>query len=316
MTTCSIIIRCFNEEKHIGKLLYGITQQTLPDVEIILVDSGSTDRTLQIASQYPVRVVHIRPEEFTFGYSLNQGIAAARSEFIVMASAHVYPVYPDWLEQLLKPFENPHIALTYGKQRGNETTRFSELQIFNTWYPNQGPYLQRHPFCNNANAAVRRSLWETNHYDENLTGLEDLAWAHWCIQQSYLISYVAEAEIIHVHAETNRGIFNRYRREARAYKQIYPDEKFGLQDLVRLFTLNTISDARAASRLGRLGQVLGDIIQFRFLQFYGTYRGYREKGPLTWKLRKSFYYPGLDDPAASDGSRTVSPINYGSHSQD
>ena len=129
---CSIIIRCYNEEKHIGRLLQGIQQQNLKDVDIVMVDSGSTDRTLQIASRYPVRVVHIRPGEFTFGYSLNRGIAEAMHEFVVLASAHVYPVYPDWLEQLLRSFENPKIALTYGKQRGNQRTHFSEHQIFAT----------------------------------------------------------------------------------------------------------------------------------------------------------------------------------------
>jgi len=71
--TISIIIRAFNEEKSIGRLLFGISQQTLSDVEVILVDSGSTDSTLAIASQYPVRIEHIDPQEFTFGRSLNRG---------------------------------------------------------------------------------------------------------------------------------------------------------------------------------------------------------------------------------------------------
>jgi rhamnosyltransferase len=307
---CSIIIRCFNEEKHIGKLLHGILQQTLKDVEIILVDSGSTDHTLQIASAYPVKIVHIRPEEFTFGYSLNRGISEAKHEFIVMASAHVYPVYPDWLEQLFKPFENPKIALTYGKQRGNEKTHFSEHQIFATWFPNQAQPVQRHPFCNNANAAIRRSLWEINSYDENLTGLEDLGWANWCIQQSYLIAYVPEAEIIHVHEETHQSIFNRYRREAMAFHQIYPDQKFGWFDFIRLFSMNASSDLRLAYQQGCLRRHFREIIAFRYLQFYGTYRGYCEKGPLTWKLRKAFYYPGLKEDLEHQTERDVPPINY------
>jgi glycosyltransferase involved in cell wall biosynthesis len=50
----SIVIRACNEEKHITSLLEGIAQQFLKEAEIILVDSGSTDRTLEIASQYPV----------------------------------------------------------------------------------------------------------------------------------------------------------------------------------------------------------------------------------------------------------------------
>jgi len=126
---CSIVLRAFNEEKHIGRLLSGILEQKMSAIEIILVDSGSTDATLAIASRYPVRVLSITPEEFTFGRSLNIGCSAAQGEFIVLASAHVYPVYSDWLERLLAPFEDEKVALVYGKQRGNKTTRFSEHQI-------------------------------------------------------------------------------------------------------------------------------------------------------------------------------------------
>src|SRR6266542_56515 len=107
---CSIIIRAYNEEKHIGRLLEGIRQQTLKDVEIILVDSGSTDGTVPVAESFGARIVHIRPDEFTFGRSLNYGIKAAQREFIVIASAHVYPVYPDWLETLLRPFQDNSLA--------------------------------------------------------------------------------------------------------------------------------------------------------------------------------------------------------------
>ena len=76
MPVCSIVIRAYNEEKHIGRLLSGITHQTVADVQIILVDSGSTDSTVAIARTYPVEVVSIRPQEFTFGRSLNLGVAA------------------------------------------------------------------------------------------------------------------------------------------------------------------------------------------------------------------------------------------------
>ena len=89
MPKLSIVIRCYNEEEHIGRLLSGIMQQTVKDVEVVIVDSGSTDATLSIASRYPVRVVHIAPQEFSFGRSLNRGCAAATGDILVFASAHV-----------------------------------------------------------------------------------------------------------------------------------------------------------------------------------------------------------------------------------
>jgi len=79
--------------------------------------------------------VRIPSDEFTFGRSLNFGVRAATQEFIVIASAHIYPVYPDWLETLLRPFEDERVALTYGKQRGPGSAKFSEKQIFHQWYP-------------------------------------------------------------------------------------------------------------------------------------------------------------------------------------
>ncbi len=306
----SIVIRAYNEEEHIGRLLSGILQQTLwnrplpggqPSGEIILVDSGSTDATVAIASHFPVKIVHIRPEEFTFGYSLNKGIEAAAGEFIVMASAHVYPVYMDWLEHMLAPFSDPKIALVYGKQRGMATTKFSEHQVFARWFPDQSVRRQTHPFCNNANAAIRRSLWQEHPYDETLTGLEDLAWGRWAIEKGYLIAYAAEAEIIHVHNEKPRQVYNRYRREAMAFKRVFPSEHFSLWDFFRLTTTNTLSDLWHAAQQRVFLENWRSVLWFRFLQFWGTYRGYRQANQsLTGRLRQTFYYP-LDLQARSEG---------------
>lgn len=307
---CSIIIRSYNEEKHILRLLEGITQQTVKDVEIILVDSGSTDGTVETAARYLVKVVNISPQEFTFGRSINRGIQQATADLIVLASAHVYPVYPDWLEKLLAPFEDPLVALAYGKQRGGKTTKFSEQQIFESWYPDGTPTDPGNPFCNNANAAVRRELTLLHPYNETLSGLEDLDWARWAMDQGYKIQYVPEAEIVHVHHETPKGVYNRYKREAIAFKQLYIHERFGFLDFVRLSARNIARDMNNASKQGVLGRNFFSIIWFRICQFWGTYQGYRHHGPLTWQLRQKFYYPnGVTDPA-SHPEREVEPIQY------
>jgi rhamnosyltransferase len=308
----SIIIRACNEEKHITQLLQGIGQQSLQDHEIILVDSGSTDGTLVIASHYPVRVVHIQPQDFTFGHSLNQGIQESHGDFIVIVSAHVYPVYPDWLECLLAPFADPQVALSYGKQRGSTLNKFSEGQIFLHWYPDVSQARQLHPFCNNANAAIRRSLWERFHYDESLPGLEDLEWAQRITTQGFSISYVAEAEVVHIHEETPHAVYNRYRREAMAFKRLFPQEHYHIWNLLHNLTTNIISDATHAARQGKLSSHWREIFWFRWMQFWGTYQGYRQTGPLTWQLRQTFYYPHGDSLRPSTHPREISPIQYDS----
>jgi len=305
---CSIVIRAFNEEKHLGRLLEGIAHQSLKGVEVILVDSGSTDSTVSIAQTHGAVIVHIAPQEFTFGRSLNLGIRAATREIIVIASAHVYPVYPDWLESLLHPFEDGRVALTYGKQRGPESALFSERQIFHQWYPEVSGPQQETAFCNNANAAIRKMLWEQHSYDETLTGLEDLAWAKWAKEQGNVIAYVAEAEVIHVHNETPRGVFNRYRREAMAFKRIFPEAHFNVYDFARLTLTNILGDLVQAGRQRLWFRNLTSILWFRTMQFWGTYQGYRGSGPLTQQLRQTFYYPHWSRRA--QGERDVEPIRY------
>ena len=306
---CSIVIRAYNEEKHIGRLLEGIRRQTLRDVEVILVDSGSTDKTVSVAEAFGARLVRIPSAEFTFGRSLNFGVQAATREFVVIASAHVYPVYPDWLESLLRPFEDERVALTYGKQRGPASAKYSEQQIYHQWYPDASNADQPTAFCNNANAAIRRSLWERNPYDETLTGLEDVAWAKWAKEQGYRIAYAAEAEIVHIHNETPRGVYNRYRREAMALRKIYPEANFSIYDFVRMTVTNIISDLWHAARERLLWRNLASIFWFRFMQFYGTYMGHRETSLVTPQLRETFYY-ARERRKKTGSAREIEPIKY------
>jgi glycosyltransferase involved in cell wall biosynthesis len=289
--TVSIVIRCFNEERLIGRLLDGIRAQSTPPDQIVIVDSGSTDRTLEIARRYPVEVHAIDPAEFSFGRSLNRGIAAATGEVVVMASAHTYPVYDTWLQHLTAPFADPTIALAYGRQVGGPTTPYSESQILATWFPAESHPRQDHPFANNANAAIRRSEWEQVPYDEELTGLEDLDWAARAQRRGLGIAYVADAPVVHLHDERFSQTRNRYRREAIAHRRIFDDPRMGPLEAARLFATNVAHDYVHATRDRVLLRNVLDIPRFRFAQFLGTYEGFAQRGEVPEGLRRRFYYP-------------------------
>lgn len=288
----SVVVRCFNEEKHIEKLLYGIkTQNYKGAVQVVVVDSGSTDNTVAIAERFSAKVVSINPEEFSFGRSLNVGCSHAEGEYLVFASAHVYPIYNDWIMFLLDPFKNKNIALCYGKQRGGENTKFSEKQVFEQWFKDQSIDVQETPFCNNANCAIRRDLWLKYPYDETLVGLEDLDWAKKVIQDGYKISYSAEAVVAHIHEESPRQTMNRYMREAIALKRIDPDQSMGVLDYSKLLVENIASDYVHAALDGCLMKNLWQIPVFRTMQFTGAFVGFRQIGPVSAQLKRTFYYP-------------------------
>lgn len=303
--TVSIIIRCFNEERHIGTLLEHVFRQTVREPQVIVVDSGSTDGTLGIVSKFPVQLVRVSPADFTFGYSLNQGCRRATGTYLVMASAHVVPCGPDWLRRLIEPFADPRVALVYGRQVGDDRTRFSEHQLFAKQYPQQSNPDQQMPFCNNANAAIRRSLWLEHPYDEALSGLEDLAWGKWAVERGHRIAYNAEAAIVHIHEESPAQIKRRHMREALALKQIVPDSHVTMAEFAALLLSNVGRDMVAAIRQRRFLGVFTDILIFRSMQYWGTYRGMNYRSPLTHELITRFYYPRPLRPVEPSGESTV-----------
>jgi rhamnosyltransferase len=312
LPSVSLIVRCFNEEAHIGRLLTGAMRQTHVPDEILIVDSGSTDATLAIASTFDVRVISIPPEQFSFGHALNLGMDAATADIGIFASAHVYPIYDTWIERLVAPLSDERVALAYGRQQTPPDGRFSEQRLLSQWFPAVSAHRQGHPFCNNANAAVRHTIWKEHPYDEQLTGLEDLDWAKRAMEAGYAISYVAEAPVAHVHDESFKQVINRYRREAIAHKSIYNEQEMGMATAVRLAGINIVGDYLEALREQCLQEHAVDIPRFRIAQFIGTYRGFSQSGPVTDVLKRRFYYPSANGTTARDREHgdVGRPIDY------
>lgn len=300
----SIVIRSYNEEAHIAKLIAGIRQQTIRPHEIILVDSGSTDRTVDIARSLSVTIVSIDKSEFTFGLALNRGCAAATGDILVFVSAHVYPEGRRWLENLLAPFENKAIALSYGRQNGGEINKFSERRLMCKWFPRVSMVPQDSDFCNNANCAIRADLWRQYRYDETLTGLEDLDWARRVRADGWQIAYRADAAIVHVHEESWTQVRNRYRREATAMKQIDRNCRLSLIDAIRLYPEHVLRDIYAAMREGLPLRRYPEIVLFRFHQLFGTWQGFSDSPEVSQKLKRRFYYP----PRAIDPKK-IEPVH-------
>ena len=104
-------------------------------------------------------------------------------------------------------------------------------------------------------------------------------------------------------------MFNRYRREAMAFKRIYPETHFNVYDFVRLTITNIFSDLWHAAREGVLLKNIASIFWFRFMQFYGTRMGHRETSLVTPQLRETFYY-ARERKKKEESDRGVEPIRY------
>lgn len=289
----SIVIRTLNESRYLGELLESIRKQRLENfsVETIVIDSGSTDGTLEIARQYGCTITHIEREQFSFGRSLNWGCEAAKGDVLVLISGHCVPVDEQWLECLCDPLLKGKVAYAYGKQVGGAQTRFSENRIFAKYFPDQSAVPQDGFFCNNANSALTRTAWAQHRFDEDVTGLEDMELAQRMHRSGDRIGYVAEACVYHYHAETWPHVRRRFEREALALQKIMPQVHVTLADSTRYILTSIWRDWRCALKLGQWRSRAWEIVLYRYHQYTGSYRGNHQHRKLSRAEKDKYFYP-------------------------
>ena len=288
----SVVIRTLNEETHLGALLAGIhDQQTNHEVEIVVIDSGSTDNTLAIVSEYSVRVTHIDKAVFSFGRSLNEGSAFATGDVLVFISGHCIPVNETWLDKLVEPLALGQAGYSYGRQLGAGTTKFSEEQVFANYFPPDEDLKRVDYFCNNANAAILRTVWEKYKFDEEITGLEDMELAKRYVKDGGKVQYVPASAVFHIHDENWFQVRRRYEREALALRNITPEIQLSAVDASAYFCASLFYDFQTALREGCFWKQLVSIIKYRSAQFSGSYLGSKVGREISFDMKQRYFYP-------------------------
>jgi len=192
----AVIIRTRNEERWIGETLRRLQVQTYQNFEIIVVDSGSTDNTLQIVSTFPeVHVVAIKPTNFTYPYAINVGIKNSRaSTYLVILSAHSLPIGKQWLACAVNAISADTQAMgVYGPLKAMPDGTLMDKLIHNgafylDWLLRRKSIRTLTSYEPGAlgftNALIRRDLWEQHTIDEAYAGGgEDTAWMQYWLSR-------------------------------------------------------------------------------------------------------------------------------------
>lgn len=289
----SVIVRTYNESRYLSELLSAIQKQEISgaSIEILLVDSGSSDNTVSIAEDFGCRIIHLNKKDFSFGRSLNLGCEASGGDILVFVSGHCIPAKRNWLLNLITPISEGRVVWTYGRQIGIHKSRYSEIQIFEKYYPSVSVIPQNGFFCNNANAALLRSVWNENRFDEELTGLEDMHLAQLVVNKGMRLGYVSEAAVFHIHNESWRKIRNRFEREAIALQYIMPEVQISFSDFIRYLFSSVILDYGRAIREGVLLNRAIEILFYRFSQYWGSYRGNHTQRKISRQKKEKYFYP-------------------------
>ena len=216
----SVIIPTLNGEKWLDSLLSRLKKQTLPVEEILLIDSGSTDSTQQIARQHGVRVHEIAAKDFDHGATRTLAAGLVSGDILVFMTQDAVPERKDSLEKLVAPLVEERIAATYGRQLpARDASIFSEhLRLFN--YPDRSEircwqdrsrYGFKTIFISNSFAAYRRNVLAAHgFFPSNLLFGEDTLTLAKLIENGYCVAYVSDACVWHSHNYSLTQDFKRY----------------------------------------------------------------------------------------------------------
>ena len=216
------------------------SQKTSLEYEVICVDSGSIDNTLEIIAKYPqVKLHQIPPSEFGHGKTRNLAASLGTGEFIYFITQDALPASDEWLEQMIRAMRaDPRCAVGFGihypypdcnlLDARDITMHFNGFGSDNTYYclEDRGRYARdegyRHmlSFSSDNNACVRRSLFEKYPY-EDVEFAEDQIWTKKMIELGYHKVYCPYAPVYHSHNYPLRQYFRRYYDEYKGLRELH-----------------------------------------------------------------------------------------------
>lgn len=199
-------------------------QETSRPFEVIALDSGSTDGTLEALAGYPVRVIAIAQAQFDWGRVRERLFEEARGGIVVNLSQDAVPAGNDWLERLIAPLLESDAGVSCGSSIPDPERHFPQFQ----WEKNGYYYFTREigkftakygKGLSFANTAVLRDVWKSLRVAPQATG-EDFGFQIKLHRAGVPIAFPEDAPVLHHHYYTLRGVYRRCRNEGLALREM------------------------------------------------------------------------------------------------
>ena len=288
MSEIVILIRTYNEEAFLSRTLEALQGQSEKSFDIVLVDSGSTDKTLEIARSYDgINVIEIPRKAFSYGRALNIGIAAVidRAKYVAILSAHAIPCNENWMSELLLPVrDNSRVVGVYGKQvpfpehMCNPIVRALATEAYPNSYGEKPFVTTNSYFFSNVNSLITSESWQRNKFDESLEACEDWHWAKVAIASGGSIAYQPAAAVYHSHPDNYHSYFVRLRREASGARETDPisHPQLGLGEYWSLLKHAFLAYLRLSQQQRSLRDIHWDVFRYHFVATIATYKGRKD----------------------------------------
>lgn len=231
----SVVIPTKNGEEYLDEVMRALFEQEAPwAYEVVVIDSGSTDATLEILGRYPVKLLQIPPLEFNHGETRNRAIAEAKGEYIALVTQDATPASRHWLANMVDACSGEGVAGVFGPHLTRDDCDPIESRNLEVHFRNFGEGRTRYQvadeadykarqghydFFSNCNSCLKRAVWEQIPFRRTAMA-EDQMWAQDVLKAGYAKIYAPDAPVLHSHFYTPWIFLKRSFDEFRSYKQL------------------------------------------------------------------------------------------------
>jgi rhamnosyltransferase len=210
----------------LDEVLGAVRAQRVPgdDVELVIVDSGSTDGSLSVAQRHGAQVVSISRSSFSHGGTRNRLMRETRGSHVAFLTQDATPASPDWLASLLRGFaRGERVGLAYGPYRPRPDAPHWVKREYSSFF-GSAPSVERGPaampFYTDANGCLLREAWEQVPYRE-VSYAEDHMIARDMLAAGWAKAYEPDAAVVHSHSYPPAELFGRLFDEFRALREVH-----------------------------------------------------------------------------------------------
>lgn len=216
----SVILPCYNGAHFLNTLISVLLNQSISPIEIIVVDSESTDGTEEIARDLGCTVFSIPQSEFNHGGTRNFASLRAKGDILVFLTQDALPKNSLFLQHLLAPICSSKSAASFARQVPYPEASVGEkfARAFN--YPPVSEIRTitsiqtmglRAYFFSNVSSAIRKDVFmDVGMFADDVIMNEDMLMCAKLLNAGHSVAYVAEAEVFHSHDYSLLQTFQRY----------------------------------------------------------------------------------------------------------
>ncbi|MEW6307206.1 MAG: glycosyltransferase [Verrucomicrobiota bacterium] len=282
----SIVMRSFNEGWALKESLPALQAQEYRDWELIVIDSGSTDGSIDLIRRAKLQhLVQIAPHEYNPSRVMNRGMELARAEFGIFLNADATPQGNNWLRPLVGALQDRGTAAVFGRQIPRPDCQAVFACDYERCFGENRESTRWEHFFSMVSSGIRKDIWAQRGFDDRMQYSEDDEYTRWCRAQGYRVVYVPESVVMHSHNYTPEQAYKRSFGEAKALAAVWTGKREDIS-WPRTVLLGWLNDLRRdlgfCLRYRRLGE-WPHAARIRWRQRCAKLAGFREG----WKVYRS-----------------------------